>query len=136
VADVLRDHVALEYEAIDRMYLNVYVPHLQTVGAMVGYLRVHRGQRFASTTAVAPMTEAFVRNIEQFVAAEGIDLIAFDGIGRRSSVAEGTTAVSLVTGGKRGPQQALGRCKCSGLQVALLVMPTEGFGPHRPSMSG
>jgi hypothetical protein len=27
------------------MYLNVYVPHLQTVGAVVGYLRVHRGQR-------------------------------------------------------------------------------------------
>jgi hypothetical protein len=40
------------------MYLNVYVPTLQTVGGMVGYLRVHRGQRFASTTAVAPMTEA------------------------------------------------------------------------------
>jgi hypothetical protein len=74
VADVLRDQVVLEYEAIDRMYLNVYVPHLQTVGAMVGYLRVHRGQRFASTTAVAPMTEAFVCNIEQFVAAEGVDL--------------------------------------------------------------
>ena len=63
-AEVLRDHVVLELEAIDRMYLNVYVPHLQTVGAVVGYLRVHRGQRFASTTAVAPMTEAFARNIE------------------------------------------------------------------------
>jgi hypothetical protein len=73
VADVLRDHVVLEYEAIDRMYLNVYVPHLQTVGATVGYLRVHHGQRFASTTAVAPMSEAFVRNIEQFVAAEGVE---------------------------------------------------------------
>ena len=42
------------------MYLNVYVPQLQTVGAVVGYLRVHLGQRFASTTAVAPMTVAFV----------------------------------------------------------------------------
>ena len=73
VAEVLRDHVVLELEAIDRMYLNVYVPHLQTVGAVVGYLRVHRGQRFASTTAVMPMTEAFVRNIEQFVNDEGID---------------------------------------------------------------
>ena len=52
VAEVLRDHVVLEVEAIDRMYLNVYVPQLQTVGAVVGYLRVHRGQRFASTTAV------------------------------------------------------------------------------------
>src|SRR5277367_55437 len=67
VAEVLRDHVLLEVEAIDRMYLNVYVPHLQSVGAVVGYLRVHRGQRFASTTAVTPMTEAFVRNIDQFI---------------------------------------------------------------------
>src|ERR1700687_2260798 len=55
-AEVLRDHVVLELEAIDRMYLNVYVPHLQTVGAVGGYVRVHRGQRFASRTAVAPMT--------------------------------------------------------------------------------
>jgi len=88
VADVLRDHVVLEYEAIDRMYLNVYVPHLQTVGATVGYLRVHRGQRFASTTTVAPMTEAFVRNIEQFVAAEGIDLIAFEKGQRKDDITQ------------------------------------------------
>jgi hypothetical protein len=42
VADALVEHV-VEYESIDRMYLNVYVPHLQTVGGMLGYLRVHRG---------------------------------------------------------------------------------------------
>jgi hypothetical protein len=77
VADVLRDHVVLELEAIDRMYLNVYVPHLQTVRAVVGYLRVHRGQRFASTAAVVPMSESFVRNIEQFVNDEVIDLVSF-----------------------------------------------------------
>jgi hypothetical protein len=67
VAEVLREHVVLEVEAIDRMYLNVYVPHLQSAGPVVGYLRVHRGQRFASTTAMTPMTEAFVRNIDQFI---------------------------------------------------------------------
>src|ERR1700740_2833845 len=82
VADVLRDHVRLEGEAIDRMYLNVYVPHLQTVGAVVGYLRVHHGQRFASTAAVTPMTEAFLRNIEEFVNTEGVDLVTF-GKGQR-----------------------------------------------------
>ena len=52
VADVLRDHVVLEYEAIDRMYLNVYVPFLQTVGGVVSYLREHRGLPYASTAAV------------------------------------------------------------------------------------
>ena len=30
VADILRDHVSLEVEGIDRMYLNVYQPKLQT----------------------------------------------------------------------------------------------------------
>src|ERR1700736_1369077 len=87
-AEVLRDHVVLELEAIDRMYLNVYVPHLQTVGAVVGYLRVHRGQRFASTTAVAPMTEAFVRNIEGFVNNEGIDLVAFEKWQRKDDITQ------------------------------------------------
>src|SRR5262252_6341391 len=89
VADVLVDHVVLEYEAIDRMYLNVYVPHLQTVGGMLGYLRVHTCQRFASTTAVAPRTETFVRNIEQFVASEGIDLITFEKGQRKDDVTQG-----------------------------------------------
>jgi hypothetical protein len=102
VADVLRDHVVLEYEAIDRMYLNVYVPHLQTVGAMVGYLRVHRGQRFASTTAVAPMTEAFVCNIEQFVAAEGVDFT-------REGSAQGRRHTKVLTGVQEERRRAVCR---------------------------
>jgi len=86
--DVLRDHLVLEHEAIDRMHLNVYVPQLQTVGGMVGYLRVHRGQRFASTTAVAPMTEAFVHNIEQFIVSEGVDLVTFEKGQRKDDVTQ------------------------------------------------
>src|SRR6201989_3561783 len=88
VADVLRDHVVLELEAIDRMYLNVYVPHLQTVGAVVGYLHVHHGQRFASTSAVVPMTEAFLRKIEQLVDDEGVDLVAFEKNQRKDNVTQ------------------------------------------------
>ena len=88
VAEVLRDRVRLEVEAIDRMYLNVYVPHLQSVGAVVGYLRVHRSQRFASTTAVTPMTEAFVRNIDQFVNTAGVDLVAFQKGQRKDDVTQ------------------------------------------------
>ena len=88
VAEILREHVVLEVEAIDRMYLNVYVPHLQSVGAVVGYLRVHRGQRFASTTAVTPMTEAFVRNIDQFINHEGVDLVAFQKWQRKDDVTQ------------------------------------------------
>src|SRR5437879_13241139 len=72
VCDVLRDHVVLESECIDRMYLNVYVPQLQRISGVVWYLRGHLGQRFASTAGVAPKTEAFVANIEQFAADAGV----------------------------------------------------------------
>ena len=37
VAEILHDHVTFELEAIDRMYLNAYVPSLQT-GARVRLL--------------------------------------------------------------------------------------------------
>ena len=38
VADVLRDHVALEVEGIDRMYLNVYQPRLQVDKMAAAYI--------------------------------------------------------------------------------------------------
>ena len=88
VSEVMRDHVELEIEAIDRMYLNVYVPHLQTAGAVASYLHVHKGQRFASTVALAPMTETFIGNIERFVANEGVDLIAFEKGQRKDDVTQ------------------------------------------------
>ena len=77
VCEVLRAHVVLESECIDRMYLNVYVPQLQRVGGVVWYLRGHLGQRFASTATVAPRTMAFVASIERFVTGQGVDLVSF-----------------------------------------------------------
>ena len=44
VAEILAEHVTLEIEGIDRLYLNVYVPRLQHVGGVVGCFRAHRGQ--------------------------------------------------------------------------------------------
>jgi hypothetical protein len=38
VAEVLRDHVVLELEGIDRMYLNVYVPVLQAVEGVLKFI--------------------------------------------------------------------------------------------------
>src|SRR5579863_806625 len=88
VADVLRDHVTLELEGIDRMYLNLYVPLLQSVGGIVWYLREHRKQPYASTAAIAPMTEAFLRSIEEFVDRHGIDLVLFRSRQRKDDVTQ------------------------------------------------
>src|SRR5262249_18593392 len=54
-------------------------------------LRTRRSTACTSTCtfrAVAPMTEAFVRNIEEFVASEGIDLITFQKGQRKDDVTQ------------------------------------------------
>jgi hypothetical protein len=68
VAEVLRDHILLELEGIDRMYLNVYIPRLQTVEGVLGFIRRHHGHKVASTAMVEPITRALVSAIERFAA--------------------------------------------------------------------
>lgn len=77
VADVLSKHVVLEYEGIDRMYLNVYVPQLQYEVGIATFFKYHRGFTFASSALMVPMTEAFIKNVERFIAQRGVPLVAF-----------------------------------------------------------
>ena len=77
VADVLSDHVAFEVEAIDRMYLNVWVPGLAHGGGVAGFFVGHRGYQYASTALMDPMTKAFVADIHHFVAAGNLELVHF-----------------------------------------------------------
>jgi hypothetical protein len=42
VAEILREHVTLEIEGIDRMYLNVYVPQLQREGGVASFRETPR----------------------------------------------------------------------------------------------
>ena len=77
VADVLSDHVTFEVECIDRMYLNVWVPRLAYGGGVVGFFVGHRGNRYASTELMDPMSKAFVADIHDFVATRGLELVGF-----------------------------------------------------------
>ena len=71
VAEILANHVTFELEAIDRMYLNAYVPSLQTGGGFVWFVKTQLGARVPSTLMVAPMSQRFVEAIERFVASAG-----------------------------------------------------------------
>src|SRR5215471_13037838 len=87
VAAVLRDHVTLEVEGIDRMYLNVYVPKLQRELGVVGFLRYHKGHLFASSALLAPISDAFIQAIEAFTDAHAIPLLTFAKKQRKDDVA-------------------------------------------------
>jgi len=71
VATILDQHVTLELECIDRMYLNVMVPQLQFERGISAFFRFHRGHQFASSALMQPMTDAFVKAVEKFVAKNG-----------------------------------------------------------------
>jgi hypothetical protein len=88
VAEILHNHVTFELEAIDRMYLNAYVPSLQTGGGVVYFLKTQLGVRVPSTAMVAPMSERFVEAIERFVEREGIDLVTFEKGQRKDDIAK------------------------------------------------
>lgn len=77
VAEVLSDHVRLTVEGIDRMYLNVYVPRLQSPGGAASFFRVHRGQPLASSALMSPMSRRFVAALERFIAQHQLPLVLF-----------------------------------------------------------
>ena len=77
VADILDRHVTLAVEGIDRMYLNVYVPRLQSERR--GCRVLPRAPRPAAAVSGAdePDQPDFVAKLERFVAQHDIPLIQF-----------------------------------------------------------
>lgn len=88
VAEILNEHVELEVECIDRMYLNLYVPFLQSERGIAYFWRSHRGHDFASSALMAPMSHSFVSRIERFAERQGIDLITFKKGQRKDDLAQ------------------------------------------------
>jgi hypothetical protein len=88
VADVLDDHVGLEVECVDRMYLNLYVPKLMYPLGVVGFFKGHRGMLFASGALMDPITKGFVASIHRFIKTEGVDLVHFVKGERKDDVAQ------------------------------------------------
>ena len=86
VAQLQRQHVVMELECIDRMYINAYIPKLTTEGGIASFFRGYLGHRFASTKAAAPITDAFIRAIRDFIHDQDIPLVKFRKGQRKDSI--------------------------------------------------
>ena len=80
------EHVTLEVEGIDRMYLNVYVPGLQREQGVACFFRFHRGHQFASSALMDPISKTFVRLLRRLRRQE-IPVIPFRKGQRKDDVA-------------------------------------------------
>lgn len=88
VAEVLDNRVELAVESIDRMYINLYVPLLQSEQGVAYYWRHHRGYDFASSALMGPMTAAFVKSVDRFLERERIERVNFRKGQRKEDIAK------------------------------------------------
>jgi len=131
VADILSHHVKLSVEGIDRMYLNVYVPWLQSELGIVRFFREHRGQPLPSAALMKPMSRDFVAALERFVTQHEIPLVQF----RKGQRKDDVMAEHLPRFGKEEGVVFVGKAQCSAPRSAearRLACPIRGSsGPPR-----
>jgi len=87
INDLLRDHVTLEVECLDRIYLNGYIPHLQLPGQLIDFLVHHRKQKIPSPALLHQMTQDFVKAVTRYAEENDIPMIHFERGERKDDVA-------------------------------------------------
>jgi hypothetical protein len=76
-ATLLRDHVTLTCRSVDRIFLQAYVPRLQSVGMVCQFLRWQRGYPIPSSAAFGKIGEAYTAEVHRFAKAHGIPVRRF-----------------------------------------------------------
>ena len=71
-AMLLRDQVTLTCRSIDRLFLQGYVPKLQSVGMVCNFLCKQRGFAIPSSVAFGRIGEAYVAEVHRFAKANDI----------------------------------------------------------------
>src|SRR5437867_556904 len=84
---IIRDHVSLSITCLDRLYINGYVPTLQTSGQLCYFLREHLGNPIPSPALFPPLHDQFVRAIKTFAESRTIPIVRFQRGQRKDDVA-------------------------------------------------
>ena len=88
VAEIIKEHVTLEVDCVDRLYLNGYVPRLQSSGGVVTFLRQAGGQVVASPAIFGEITDSFRRRLRAWCEEQGIPWIDFPKGKRKDEIVE------------------------------------------------
>jgi len=78
IESIIRDHVTLTVRCLDRIYLQGYMPKLQTSGGLCYFLRDHLGHPIPSPALFRPMHDQFVNAIKTYAIEQDVPLIAFE----------------------------------------------------------
>jgi hypothetical protein len=78
IETIIKDHVTLTVRCLDRIYLQGYMPKLQTSGGLCYFLRDHLGHPMPSPALFRPMHDRFVAAIKTCAADHAVPLIEFE----------------------------------------------------------
>jgi len=87
ISSSIGDHLSLSTTCIDRIYLNAYLPRLQTSGQLVYFLRDHLGNPLPSPALFRPLHDRFVASVQRYAEAQGIPVVHFQRGERKDDVA-------------------------------------------------
>jgi hypothetical protein len=86
VNEVLGGHVQLDIECLDRVYLNAYVPILQSSGQVVAFMTQHLGLPIPSPALFDKIGQKFRRVVASFAEANDIPWVKFAKDDRKADV--------------------------------------------------
>ena len=98
-ATLLRDDVTLTCRSIDRIFLQAYVPKLQTVGWVCGFLRWQRGYAIPSSAAFGKIGEAYAAAILRFAKEHDIAVVRFAKGEKKEEIARPYLEAAAKSGG-------------------------------------
>lgn len=88
VNEILREHVTLTVDCMDRIYLNGYIPNLQVPGQLVNFLTKHRGNVIPSPILLGKIGQQFQQAIQEYVESHEIPLVHFESGERKDKLAQ------------------------------------------------
>jgi hypothetical protein len=87
VETLLRDHVTLNVDCIDRLYLNGYVARLQRPQNLWWFLHEHRKNPVVSPVLLKQLSDRFIAAIHGFASRNRVPIVRFEGGRRKEEIA-------------------------------------------------
>ena len=100
---LLRDHVTLKCRSIDRIFLQGYVPKLQTVGQVCTFLRWVRKFKVPTSAAFGKIGDDLVKAIHQYAKRQDIPVVHF----KKGESKEETARAYIEAAGREGKDRVV-----------------------------
>ena len=97
--ELLDGHSVPDVECLDRVYLNAYVPVLQSSGQVVAFMTQHLGKPIPSPALMEHIGTRFRKAVESYASSNGIPWVRFGKGDRKIDVMQPYLAAQAAGGG-------------------------------------